>query len=174
MKSCPPDRARLVPEKNARPARLRRSAWIVALGVGVFTAACASGSGTWFSPGPRPPEIAGVWIDVSLTSYSDTVAWVLATNGDDRTMRITIKRDNRGISVAEKREVWNGLWYLSGRLADTANRAICYKRRVRNGATCLRFRMDTVAATPLLRRLTVLGYRSQLPGEGRVFLERAR
>ena len=113
-----------------------------------------------------------MWIDVARTSYSDTVAWVLAPNGDDRTISIAITRDDRGIASATTQEIWNGKWYLSGRLADTTNRAICYKRRVRNGATCLRFRMDTVAATPPLRRLTVLGYEGQHPEEVRVFVER--
>ena len=170
MKSCPPESALFVSGKDARSTRLQRSAWTLALGGGLFLAACASGSGNWFSLGPRPSEIAGVWIDIGLTSYSDTVAWVLAPNGDDRTMRITIN----GMSAATTQETWNGIWYLSGRLADTSNRAICYKRRVRNGATCLRFRMDTVATAPLLRRLTVLGNEGQRLREGRVFLERRR
>jgi hypothetical protein len=78
------------------------------------------------------------------------------------------------MSSATIREVWNGLRYLSGRLADTTNRAICYKRRVRDGATCLSFRVDTVAATPLLRRLTVVGYAGLHLRAARVFVEPAR
>jgi hypothetical protein len=137
----------------------------------VLSAACASGSGNWFSFGPRPPELAGVWIDVAQTSPSDTVAWILAPNGADRTMHKTVRPDSRGVPTVAVHEISNGLWYLSGRLEDTTNRAICYKRRARDGATCLRFRMDTVATPRFLRRLTVLGYRGERLKEPRVFVD---
>lgn len=71
-------------------------------------------------------------------------------------------------------ETLNGFWYLSGHLEDTTNRAICYKRRARDGATCLRFRMDTVATPRFLRRLTVLGYRGEPLKEERVFVDMRR
>jgi hypothetical protein len=140
----------------------------------LLTAACASGSGSWFSFGPRPPEIAGVWIDVALTSPSDTVAWILAPNGADRTRHTSVTRDGRGALSVAVRETSNGFWYLSGRLEDTTNRAICYKRRARDGGTCLRFRMDTLPTPLFIRRLTVLGYRGERLKEERVFVERRR
>jgi len=137
----------------------------------VLTAACASGSGSWFSFGPRPPEIAGVWIDVALTSSADTVAWILAPNGADRTRHTSVTRDGRGAPSVVVRETSNGFWYLEGRLKDTNTRAICYKRRARDGATCLHFRMDTVATPRFLRRLTVFGYRGERLKEERVFVD---
>jgi hypothetical protein len=173
VKSCRPDVASLVLE-TAPSGRVRRGACILALAGGVLTAACASGSGNWFSLGPRPPEIAGVWIDVALTSSSDTVAWILAPNGVDRTVHTSVSRDSRGVMSVAVHETSNGFWYLSGRLEDTINRAICYKRRARDGATCLRFRMDTVANTRFLRRLTVLGYKGEPLKEERVFVEMRR
>jgi hypothetical protein len=140
----------------------------------VLTAACASGSGSWFSFGPRPPELAGVWIDVALTTSSDTVAWILAPNGADRTMHKFVRRDSRGVPSVVVHETSNGFWYLSGRLEDTTHRAICYKRRARDGATCVRFRMDTVASPRSFRRLRVLDYRGEPLKEERVFVDMRR
>jgi hypothetical protein len=169
VKSYRPD-VSLAPE-TAPSARVWRGAAILALAGGVLTAACASGSGSWFSFGPRPPEIAGVWIDVALTSSSDTVAWILAPNGADRTRHTSVSRDGSGVPSVTVHEFSNGFWYLSGRLEDTTNRAICYKRRSRDGATCVRFRMDTVATPRFARRLRVLDYRGERLKEERVFID---
>jgi hypothetical protein len=134
--------------------------------------ACAS-PGNLFSPGPRPPEVAGVWIDLAKTSYADTVAWVLAPNGNDRTLHIRVKTDEGGSLATVQNEAAYGLWYVSGELADTAKRAICFKKRVRDGATCLRFRIDTVATQPLRRRLSILMYQGSHHRADRFFIDRS-
>lgn len=156
-----------------RDKRRHYGARALAFGTVVCCAACASERGAWFSLGPRPSEIAGVWIDVARTSYSDTVAWVLAPNGDDRTLHIGVNRDADGVAATTKHETWNGMWYLSGKLTDTTDRAICFKRRVRDGATCVRFRMDT-AGVHALRQMTVLGYQGQRQAIEHIFFERRR
>lgn len=123
----------------------------------LLVVACASGQ-TLFSLGPRPDEIAGVWIDSAQSSKTDAVAWVLSPNGDDRTVQLAFRQDTAGTRMATVRDTWNGWWYLSGKLSDSAHHAICYKRRPRDGATCLRFRLDTLNVPPTSRRrLTILG-----------------
>ena len=113
-----------------------------------------------------------MWLDVALTSASDTVAWILAPNGDDLTRHVSVWRDERGVLSRVTREKWNGRWYLSGTLGDTASQAICYKRRTRDAGMCLPFRMDTVSGLPFLRRLRVYGYRDETLKVGRLFVER--
>lgn len=138
----------------------------------MLAAGCAGGSQNWFAPGPRPREIVGVWIDVALSSASDTVAWILRPNGDNRMRYVLVTRDAHGVPSTSAHEKSNGLWYLSGRLGDTASQAICYKRRARDGGTCLRFRMDTISTPRFLHRLRVIGYRGQRSSDETVFVER--
>lgn len=131
--------------------------------------ACAS-RGTLFSFGPRPAEIVGVWIDVAQTSKTDTIAWVLAADGDDQTMRLVV-HDSAGKHLAKVRETWNGWWYVTGKLSDSKHRAICCKRRPRDGATCLRFRLDTLSILGAeRRRLTILGYPNDDWPQPRIFV----
>ena len=121
-------------------------------------------TGVWFSFGPRPAELAGVWIDSANTPPSDTAAWLLAPDGDKRTLHIIVDRDNSGNSVIRQTESSPTRWYLSGALTDTAHPAICFKRRARDSGTCVAFRLDTVTSgADARRRLTILGN----PGENR-------
>ena len=123
-----------------------------------------------FSLGPRPTEIAGVWIDLAQTSATETVAWVLAPDGDDHTMRVVV-HDSGGKHLTTVSQRWNGWWYVSGNLSDPTHRAICYKRRPRDGATCLRFRLDTLTIpNPDRRRLTILGYTNEEWLQPRIFV----
>lgn len=140
--------------------------------IGVF-AACTSGG--FFSLGPRPAELAGVWIDSSLASATDTVAWVLDPDGTDRTLRVSISRDSAGHPMAKQSTQRYGYWYLNGAMSDTAHRALCFKMRPRDGASCYHFQLDTVsgsAAAVRRRRLTIVGYRGQRHTRDRTLLER--
>lgn len=133
---------------------------------------CASGI-QFFSMGPRPQEIAGVWIDSSHVTPQDTLAWVLSSDGQDRTLHITVA-DSAGLVTTRQRQVRHGSWFLSGALGDTARRAICFKQRPRDGGTCVRFHIDTLTGggAPPRRRLVISGYPGQHQTRDRVLLER--
>ena len=138
----------------------------------VIAAGCAPGT-RWFSAGPRPIEIAGIWIDAGATTAVDTVAWVLAPNGDDRGLHLKVERDASGGVVVRRDEKKHGFWYLEGALGDTARRAICYKKRARNGGTCVHFALDTTREGGILRRrLTVRDFPGEKTPGGHVFIER--
>lgn len=121
---------------------------VLLVGLLLTATACAANS-LLFHPGPRPPELTGVWIDVEKTTAADTSAWVLSADGSDLSAHF------RAGKRSEKRY---GSWYLAGSLGDTTGRALCFQRRPRDGATCRAFRLDTLSDAPQRRRLTVRGY----------------
>ena len=141
------------------------------LAVLIVSAACAS-SGGLFSAGPRPSELAGIWIDKVKTTPTDTLAWVLDPDGADRTLEVRYKRDEAGVLSREEVKRSYGVWYIEGRMQDTASRALCIKPHARFGATCYPFRLDTLATSPFRRRLTVRGYRGNHSVSDRVLVER--
>lgn len=147
--------------------------WYAALWI-LLLAGCATGSAL-FSAGPRPSEIAGVWVDSSKATPSDTVAWVLAPSGEDRTLEIQVVRDDAMRVTTKRIEKRYGLWFLRGSLADTASRAICFKERPRDGASCVAFQLDTLRSgtggAPR-RRLLVLGFKGHQHTRNRVLYER--
>jgi hypothetical protein len=148
----------------------RNVVWALALlGVG----ACSIGGTHLFSTAPRPAELAGLWVDSVKTTPVDSSLWVLAPDGADRTLRIRVIRAADGTSHIDRHETNYGSWYLSGSLADTAHRALCFQQRARNGASCVRFQLDTVVsgARPR-RRLIILGYQGNHHSGNRVLLER--
>ncbi|MHB8839210.1 MAG: hypothetical protein ACYC7F_09695, partial [Gemmatimonadaceae bacterium] len=132
---------------------------------------CASNS-VWFHAGPRPPELVGMWIDVEKTTAADTVVWLLGVGGDDRTLHLRVVRDTSGEIRIKREDRRYGSWYLSGALSDTGRRAMCFKKRPRDGATCRQFRLDTIPGPPVRRRLTVLGYPGEQRVSARVLVER--
>lgn len=119
---------------------------------------CASGS--WFHNGPRPSELVGTWVASAESATADTDAWVLARNGDYRMLTIRARRDSRESSTKTTEEHHYAQWYLSRALAHTLRREFCFKRRARDGASCMRFQLDTLADGR--RRLRMLGYSDQL------------
>lgn len=135
------------------------------------TGACAS-SGGLFSVGPKPRELVGIWIDSAKATPSDTIAWILGADGDDRTLHIHVSRDAKGVASVETDDKRYGFWYSSGEMADTASLKLCVKRRARDGGTCTHFRLDTTTTQPLRRRLTLYGYRTSHGINDRVLLER--
>lgn len=135
-----------------------------------FAAACSSGG--LFSAGPRPPELAGVWIDVAKTTPTDTLAWLLESSGADRTLQVRYTRDAAGVLSRDEQQRSYGVWYMEGHLQDTLSRALCFKPHARSGATCYPFRLDTLATASTRRRLTVIGYRGNRSITDRVLVER--
>ena len=137
-----------------------------------LSVAAACSSGGLFSAGPRPPELAGVWIDVAKTTPTDTLAWLLESSGADRTLQVRYTRDAAGALSREEQRRSYGVWYMDGRLQDSVGRALCFKPHARSGSTCYPFRLDTLSTSPVRRRLTVLGYRGNHSIADRVLVER--
>lgn len=156
------------PERSAaRLACLAAATWL--------TAGCASPAGGWFHVGPHPAALAGIWIDSAKATPTDTVAWVLAPNGEDRTLVVHVRPAITAASAVTRREIRYGFWYLSGALGDTTRQAICVKRRPRDGAACAPFRLDTipkVGSATARRRLRISGFRGEHHTRDRVLLER--
>ena len=138
----------------------------------VIAAGCAPGA-RWFGAGPRRSEVAGEWIDVGATTAGDTVAWVLSSDGHDRALHLKVERDASGGVGVRRDEKKYGFWYLEGTRRDTARRAICYKKRARNGGTCVHFSLDTTHEGGIVRRrLTVRDFPGEKMPGGRAFIER--
>jgi hypothetical protein len=145
----------------------------IAAALAVGAAGCASADGGLFSLGPRPVELAGVWIDSVKTTTSDSSMWVLTPRGADRMLRIHIVTEASGAMRIRRDDTRYGSWYLAGALADTAKRTLCVKRRPRDGASCMRFRLDTISSDHISRRrVTILEYRGDRTTSDRVLLER--
>lgn len=156
---------------------LRRSlACVMVVGAAM---SCASG-GRLFSAGPTPTDVAGSWVDVAKSVELDTLVWVLSPRGDDRTLHIAPHADATGAIVQRSEEKSHGIWYVSGKSEDPDGRELCFKRRVRFGASCYKFRVDTLTAAPAVgatgafsrRQLTIRDYRGSDTVRDRVLLER--
>ena len=134
----------------------------------VMCVGCASGS--LFHSGPRPSQLVGTWIDSATSTPADSSAWVLKSNGDYRMLKIRGRRDDREPQTNRYEDHHYAQWYLSGSLADTSRREFCFKRRARNGGSCMRFQLDTLPSGQ--RRLRMLGYANQAPRRVWVLTER--
>lgn len=144
----------------------------VGVALALLVVGCAPNS-RWFHAGPRPPELVGRWFDVDGATAMDTVAWVLGAGGDDRTLRVRVRRDSAGRTHVDREDRRRGSWYVKGAMSDTARRALCFKKRPRDGGTCRSFRLDTLPGDPPRRRLTVLGYPGEHDVTARIFWDRA-
>ena len=67
-------------------------------------------------------------------------------------------------------------WHLQGALTDTADRALCFRAKPRDGAACYGFQLDSVGYDERVgrvrRRLVVLAYRGLQHTRDRELLER--
>lgn len=117
----------------------------------------------------RPPVLAGEWVDLRHTTPADTALWVLRPDGYDGAAHLI--GDASGVRRTEERY---GSWYLDGDLADSTHRAICFSKRIgRDGATCIRFSLDSISDNGAVRRrLTVHGYRGRHFTGDRQLIER--
>ena len=152
--------------------RSARIAWLTPL----VLSGCLAGV-TWGRPGPTLSALTGIWVDSSKATPTDTVAWMLTPEGYDMTLAIKVTRDSLNRPTSTRTETRHGFWYLQGSLADTAGRALCFKKRPRDGPTCSAFRLDTIrapVAAPSRRRLLVLSYSGRVNTRDRVLLERLR
>jgi hypothetical protein len=134
----------------------------------VISVGCASGSP--FHSGPRSPELVGTWVDSAASTPTDTVAWDLASNGDFRTLAIR-SRTTPGDSLSG---IIDGRhyaeWFVSGSMSDTSRREFCFKRRARNGGSCMHFEIDRMPDGR--RRLRLSGYADRERTGQRVLTER--
>ena len=143
----------------------------------IAVSACATACAGLGQLGPRPDALSGQWVDIAKTTVTDSSVWILAPNGQDRLLRIRVRRDTLGHVTVDRRIRSYALWYLSGDLADSAARALCVNRRPgREAGSCMRFTLDTlppdsISAVPR-RRLTLRGYRGQHHVAERVLIER--
>ena len=120
---------------------------------------------------PHPEALTGQWVDSARTNAADTSVWILKPNGDDLALRIGAPGDSGGRASSPR---LYGRWYLSGELADTAGRALCFTQRPgRDAPSCVRFRLDTVVVNGALRRrLTLSGYLGAHATSDRVLIAR--
>lgn len=75
--------------------------------------------------------------------------------------------------ISEQLKRSYGVWYTPGQLQESSGQALCFRPHARSGPTCYAFRLDTVATSPVRRRLTVFGYRGNHSIADRVLVERA-
>jgi len=145
------------------------------LSVMLLTTSCAAIS-KLVPRGMDTHSLAGVWVDSTRATPTDTVAWKLDPSGSDWTLEIRVLRDSAMRVTTQRSETRYGYWYLQGALADTAGRALCIKVRPRDGATCYAFEFDTLSSArgggPPRRRIVVLGYQGQQHKRTRVLIER--
>jgi hypothetical protein len=147
-----------------------------AIGLTAFTgASCALHTG-FLDPGyHRPPELTAEWIDLKHTTEGDTALWVLRGDGYDGSAHI-VATTSGAHDPPKRTDRRYGTWYFDGSMSDSANRAICFARRIgREGATCLAFRLDTVRDDQQgTRRLTIRGYPGEHTVGDRQLIERQR
>lgn len=142
------------------------------LGISLLIMTSCASSGGLFSVGPKPHELVGVRVDSAKATPTDTIAWILGADGDDRTLHIHVSRDAKGAPSVQTDDKRYGHWYSSGDIGDTASLQLCVKRRAREGGTCTHVRLDTTTTFPTRRRLTLHGYRTLHGVNDRILLER--
>lgn len=129
----------------------------------LLAAASTACAGRWV-PGAgfdRPAPLVGEWVDVHKSTAADTSLWVLRADGYDGSAHLIASTAQNGATRFERRQSRYGSWYLSGSLADAAQRQLCFARRLgRTGATCVHFSLDTVAASGQ-RRLVLQDYQGE-------------
>ena len=99
--------------------------------------------------------ITGEWVDVSKSTASDTLVWVLAPGGDDGLLHISV-----GLAGAIATRRHFGRWSLASSVSGQSDAALCFVRRPgRDAPSCVDFTIDTtrVDARPV-RRLRLRGY----------------
>jgi hypothetical protein len=127
-------------------------------GIVALAFATVVGCAGLFQLGPRPAQLAGVWLDSSTTTPTDTFSRVLDQGGDDRSFHVRVIRNASGRAVLDTQSTRNGRWWVSGDLSDTVGRRLCVTPRPgRNPGTCITFRLDTLvmASGNGYRRLTL-------------------
>ena len=149
-------------------------AWPRAVRVVAALAVPMASGGCFLKPLQHPAPLVGQWVDSVKTTPTDTSVWILEPGGADLAMRVAQHREQGDSVFRAARPRRYGHWYVSCAWADTTNRALCFVRRLgRDGASCVRFRLDTVVVNGEARqRLFLENYRGQHTRINRVLLER--
>lgn len=142
----------------------------------VLLIATAIGCRSLYAPSPKPAQLVGVWVDSASATATDTVAWVLAADGADRTLHLHVTVDSAGRSHVSRDERGYSSWYVDGTMGDTLQQSICVQNHAgRRESNCSRFILDTLPTSPggtVRRRLRIFGYCSRHHTGDRVLLER--
>ena len=157
-------------------AMLRLSRRVALVRAGRASMSGCAAEWEWFTAGPRPSDLAGVWIDASKATPSDTVAWVLDHNGSDRTLAIKECHDTDGRARIARSERRYGVRYLQGSLAATADRVLRFETNPRVGGSCVACQRDTLRVPGALgsrRRLLIRNHEGQRNTRDGVLLERS-
>ena len=144
------------------------------LAIGAVASACVHPPSVSMGDSRHPTALAGQWIDLAHTAPADTMIWVLAPNGNDDNLAIHIAVASMGGVRAVEKMRHYGRWSLSGALADTVRRRLCFVHRPgRDGASCVEFHLDTVSTeSGARRRLHLRRYPGEHQNRDRVLIER--
>lgn len=121
----------------------------------------------------NPPRLAGTWVDSSLATPTDTVAWVLGERGLDQTLTIHVGGDAPG-GRSERLEGY-GYWYVAGDAPPADTGRICFRSRARGRDACFDYRVSTLppdAAGRARRRLLIVAYQGRRHTRDRILIER--
>ncbi len=131
----------------------------------LLLAACAS-----LARNDAPADaVAGEWVDVSKSTQTDTMVWVLTDGGDDQLLRVSL--DSSGTKVTRSHF---GRWSVETSETGGQATSLCFVRRPgRDAPSCVDFTIDTIRASGHpIRRLTLRNYVGQHHTGDRQLLER--
>lgn len=130
--------------------------------------ACASaGLGTLLNYS-NPASLAGTWVDSSLATPTDTVAWVLGPRGLDQ----TLTRHRTPAGEWSERLDGYGYWYVVGRAERSDSGQICFRSRARGRDACFAYASRRAAGANTPERLVIYAYRGLHHTRDRILLRR--
>lgn len=165
---------RLIAASRLGAARRRLRIARTPLLAAVAASGCAFGrSVAFYASYGYPRQLVGTWVDSSLATPTDTVAWVLGGRGLDETLTIHVARNSSGAVTRQEHRAGYGYWYAPGGGAAADSGRICFRSRARGHDACYPYHVSLVAlAGRERRRLRVDGYEGQRHTRDRILLER--
>jgi hypothetical protein len=115
-----------------------------------------------------PSFLARTWVDSSLATPTDTVAWVLGSRGLDQTLTIHVGPDSAGRTTRSEHLDGYGYWYVKGEEAQHDTGHICFRSRARGRDACYAYE---VAEAPR-PRLLIVAYQGRRHTRDRVLVAR--
>lgn len=145
----------------------QRRTWILVALTPLIGACAAMRFGTVFNFS-YPPQLSGTWVDSSLATPTDTVAWVLGPRGLDQ----TLTRHRSATGDWTERLDGYGYWYVAGRAERADTGQVCFRSRARGRDACFAYatRESTGATTP--RRLVIYAYQGLHHTRDRILFRR--
>jgi len=136
--------------------------------------ACAFGhSVASYASYGHPRQLVGTWVDSSLATPTDTVAWVLGAHGLDETLTIHVARDSTGAVTRQEHREGYGYWYAPGSGVAADSGRICFRSRARGHDVCYPYHVTVVSvAGRERRRLKVDGYQGRQHTRDRILIAR--